>query len=186
MTGDNATNLFNDIYDSTNRNVLGFITAKCANISDVSDIFQDTYIEVYSAILRRGINYIENPEAFVIKIARQKLWHYYSLLDKLKRILPLTEKNREGDEFCQADIQTDAFSIDDKICDDILIEEIKDLLSQKPQEIQKIFYLFYYLNITIPEISKLLCMSESNVKHKLYRTLNELRNLYVKKESSKQ
>ena len=38
-------------------------------------------------------------------------------------------------------------------------------------------YLYYYANSTIKDISKELKISESNVKHYLYRTLNELKIL---------
>ena len=42
---------------------------------------------------------------------------------------------------------------------------------------KKVFYLFYDVGQTIPEIARALSMSESNVKHKLYRTLKELQTL---------
>lgn len=178
MPDSDATRFFNDIYYATSKKVLGFITAKCSNVSDISDIFQDTYTEVYAAVSRRTVKCITNQEAFVIKIARQKLWKYYSLTDRLKHILPMHEQDDNGEEFIPADREADSFCIDDKIADDMLLDEIRGILARKPQNVQKIFRMFYALDMTIPEISKLLGMSQSNVKHKLYRTLNELRNLY--------
>lgn len=96
MVDQNLISLFNAIYDATNRKILGFITAKCGNTSDISDIFQDTYT--------------------------------------------------------------------------------------KPQIVQKIFLLRYSLDMTIPEIAKLLSVGESYVKNILYRTINQLRELYVRKD----
>ena len=63
------------------------------------------------------------------------------------------------------------------VIDKLLLEEVNQFIKQKPQDVKKVFYLFYDVGLTIPEISKALSMSESNVKHKLYRTLKELRTL---------
>ena len=66
---------------------------------------------------------------------------------------------------------------EDFVVDRIVLEEVKRILFQKPQDVKKVFYLFYEVGLTTPEIAKALSMSESNVKHKLYRTLGELRAL---------
>jgi DNA-directed RNA polymerase specialized sigma24 family protein len=42
--------------------------------------------------------------------------------------------------------------------------------------VKKVLYMFYELGMTIAEIAEELSMSESNVKHKLYRTLKEVRD----------
>ena len=44
MTESNINLRFNEIYDSTCKIILAFITARCGNTSDISDIFQDTYM----------------------------------------------------------------------------------------------------------------------------------------------
>jgi DNA-directed RNA polymerase specialized sigma24 family protein len=45
-------------------------------------------------------------------------------------------------------------------------------------EIRKIFYLYYYMNLSIAEIAEALSTKESTIKNKLYRTINEFRNRY--------
>jgi RNA polymerase sigma-70 factor (ECF subfamily) len=59
----------------------------------------------------------------------------------------------------------------------ILLETAQRFILQKPEDVKKVFYLFYNVGLTIPEIAKELSISESGVKNKLYRTLKELRNL---------
>ena len=54
MSNPNIASRFDDIYDSTNQAVLAFITAKCKNTADISDIFQDTYMELYQVLIKRG------------------------------------------------------------------------------------------------------------------------------------
>ena len=78
MVDKNPTTLFNDIYDSTTRKVLVYITAKCSSPADIHDIFQETYMELYSILVKKGPDSIQNSEAFVMKLAKQKLSRYYS------------------------------------------------------------------------------------------------------------
>lgn len=177
-----TTNLFNKIYESTNKKVLSYVTAKCSRTSDICDIFQEIYIEVYSVLKKHGEDYIINTEAFVMKIAKQKVYRYYSLADRIKSIVPLFSKYADNEEINISDFETDNISIENKVSEKLLISQIKQFLLYRPQEIQKIFMLFYYMDKTIPEISKLLSISESNVKNKLYRTLKELRRIYNDKD----
>lgn len=178
MVDQSITNLFNEIYDLTNRRVLIFITSKCNNTFDIKDIFQDTYSEFYSVLVKKGSNYIKNYEAFIIKIAKQKIYRYYSLLDRIKVLVPISiYKSSEKVDFIE-NIQ-DNLNIEEVVSEKILIEKIDEFLMQKPVIIKKIFYLFYFFNMTISEVANELNLSESSVKNKLYRTLKELRNIYL-------
>ena len=76
-------------------------------------------------------------------------------------------------------------STEDYVVNQILIENARKYIRQKPADVEKIFYLFYDIGLTIPEIAKNLSMSESSVKNKLYRTVKELQNL-LKKEGQSQ
>lgn len=182
MVDHNTTTLFNDMYDSTNRKVLGYITARCGNTADIRDIFQETYMELYRVLLKRGPDYIENGEAFVMKLARQKVFRYYSLLDRLKNIIPLYSKNEEGDEVSPAELEPSELSVEESVSDEVLADDLRKIISTKPVETRKIFHLYYSLDMTIPEIARLLSVSESHVKNRLFRTLKELRGLYFEKD----
>ena len=45
--------------------------------SDSEDIFQETYTEIYSVILKKGEKYVENETAFVMRVAKRKLAQFY-------------------------------------------------------------------------------------------------------------
>ena len=71
MTGQNNLERFNEIYENTYQSVLKYVVCKCANLSDVNDIVQEVYIEVYKKIseltikeiagtLRVGESYVKN------------------------------------------------------------------------------------------------------------------------------
>ena len=55
------------------------------------------------------------------------------------------------------------------------IKFIWDFLKEKKVIVFKVFYLYFYEDMSIKDVAGLLKISESNVKHYLYRTLNELK-----------
>ena len=170
MSNPDTVSRFDEIYDSTKKQVLALITAKCANTADISDIFQETYMELYRALLRRGTQYIKNDKAFAMKLAR-----YYSMRDRLRNIVSLTSKNEDNEEYDLSDFDANEFLTEDFTVNNIMLETIRQHIASKPDIVRKAFYLFYNVGLSIPEIAGLLSISESNVKNHLYRTLKEMR-----------
>ena len=177
MVDPSITSRFNEIYDSTNKAVLSFVTVKCGNTADIRDIVQDTYMELYQLLQKRGVDYIKNSKAMVLRIAKQKISRHYSLMERLRLWIPLFVKNENGDEAPLPDLEDQSFLTEDFVTDQILLEKARKLIQQKPEDVKKIFYLFYDVGQSIPQIAQVLSMSESSVKNKLYRTLKELRTL---------
>ena len=179
MSDPNAASRFDEIYNSTSKAVLVFITAKCGRTADISDIFQDTYMELYQVLIKRGTEYITNDRAFVLKIAKQKLSRYYSLRERLRNFISLTAVNEDGKEVELSDFEADSFLAEDFAINHDLYETVKQFLHSKPEDVQKVFYLMYDVDLTIPEIAQALSISESSVKNKLYRTIKEIRKLLI-------
>ena len=179
MLNPNTASRFDDIYNSTSKAVLAFITAKCGRTADINDIFQDTYMELYQVLIKRGTEYITNDRAFVLKIAKQKIARYYSLKERLRNFISLTAVNESGEEIELPEFKADSFLAEDFTVNHALYETVKQFLHSKPEDVQKVFYLMYDVDLTIPEIAQALSMSESSVKNKLYRTMKEIRNLLI-------
>ena len=177
MSNPDAASRFDEIYNSTSKSALTFITAKCGRTADISDIFQDTYMELYQVLLKRGANYVTNERALVLKIAKRKIARYYSLIERLRIFIPLTSENDSSDEADLSDFEADAFLTEDFAVNHIMLENVRQLIQAKPEHVQKVFYLRYDADMSIPEIARTLSMSESNVKNRLYRTIKELRDL---------
>ena len=173
----NIYSRFDEKYASTYKTVLAYITAKCGHTADISDIFQDTYLELFQALSKRGTDYVTNEKAFVLRLAKQKLSRYYSLGERLKMFVSMTTPNDDGNEIDISEFDAKAFLTEDFAVNSIIMESAQQFIRQKPESVKKIFYLFYDVGLTLKDISQALRLSESDVKHKLYRTLNELRNL---------
>ena len=177
MSNPDTASRFDEIYNSTSKAVLAFITAKCRNTADVGDILQDTYMELYQVLIKRGAEYVTNEKAFVLRIAKQKLARYYSLLERLRLFVSMTASNEDEEEVELSDFEASNFSMEDYAVNQDILDKARKFIQSKSEDIKKVFYLFYDVGLSIPEIAKSLSMSESSVKNKLYRTLKELQNV---------
>ena len=72
----------------------------------------------------------------------------------------------------------DEIDIEESIITEELYDEIASRLKAKDETVRQIFYLYYQLEMTLPEIAEQLDMPLNTVKSKLYRTLKEFRKLY--------
>ena len=166
---------FNRIYEETYNQVLKYIVCKCSNMEDINDIIQETYLEVYNAIVKK--KKIENFEKYIIGIAKNKVNKYYTLMYRLQNITIFANKDDEIEILDNIKSNIDIEQVIIKADD---IEKIWDYLKTKKIVIQKVFYLYYELDLTIKDISKELNIGESYTKNCLYRTLKELQEFLGK------
>jgi RNA polymerase sigma-70 factor (ECF subfamily) len=173
MSNPSTVSRFDEIYNSTKKPVLAFITAKCGSIEDIGDIFQETYMELYRVLLKRGTDYITNDKAFVIKLAKQKLARHYRLFSQLQNFVSM--KTKENEELDISETEADNFLVEDFTVNKIILESARQYIRAKPEIIQKVFFLYYNSGLTISETAQLLSISGSSVKNHLYRTIKEMR-----------
>jgi len=180
MSNPDTASRFDEIYNSINKAVLRFVIAKCGRVADISDILQDTYLELYQLLNKRGVDYVTNEKALVLRIAKQKIAKYYSLTERLKIFVSMTATNDDGEETELSEFEADAFLTEDFVVNQVMFETVRQFIQQKPEVVKKIFYLFYDVGLTIPEIANELSLNESSVKNRLYRTIKEMRNILNK------
>ena len=144
---------------------------KCANIDDVNDLLQDTYIELYKILKRKKYIVLENCQNYVIGIAKKKIQRHYGLLYSLKIYSIFSDT---GEEEYELDISSD-IDLEAYIITKLNAEKVWKYIKEKDIKVIKVFYLYYYLELKISEIAKRLNLSESNVKNILYRTIKDIK-----------
>lgn len=167
---------FNAAYDKNYRKVMAFVVAKCSDMGYVEDIVQEVFADFFGIIDKKGISHIKNETALLMKIAKIRVYRYYSLKARLKNLVPLTKKNEEGEETENFDFQYG--DVEESYINSYTIKEVWQQIRQFPTDIQKIFALHFNLDKPLKEVAELLGMTESNVKHKLYRSIGKLRKSY--------
>lgn len=173
-----TTSYFNEVYDTTNRAVLGLITAKCGKTEDIGDIFQETYMTFFRSLERKGTAYPKDASRLVIKIAKRKIAEHYARKARQPAMITSVPAGDGLEEISPWELEADPFLVEEFVIDAAMMEEAKQYLLRKSPDIRKIFYLFYHLDFSIPKIAKQMSLSESNVKNKLYRTVNELKAIF--------
>lgn len=162
---------FEEIYNSTYSKTLSYIVCKCSNIEDVNDLLQDTYIELYKTLKRKKYIILENYQNYIIGIAKKKIQRHYGLLYSLKTYS--IWENSDEEEY-ELDIPSN-IDLEADIITKLNAEKVWKYIKEKDIKIVRVFYLYYYLELTITQIAKELKLSESNVKNVLYRTIKDIR-----------
>ena len=171
MTSQSNLKKFNNIYEETYSDVLKYVIIKCHNINDANDIIQDTYLEFWKILNKKNIEE-SNIKSYLIGIAINKIKKHYTLIDRIRTISIFNDKEIS----IKSNINIENLII--KNNDWSLIWEY--IKNKKNQDIPKIFYLYYKLELSIKEISKELNVTESYVKNLIYRTLKELSTTFGK------
>lgn len=176
--------LFNRIYDETFNEMRRYVACRCADTQTVPDILQEIYLEYYRLILRRGCDYARDNRAVVYKIAGRKLFRFYSLKERLRIFIPLIAP--DGEDGQTEELPDDGACFEDGVIERAESERIWERLSHYPADVRKIFYLYYYENMSHSEIARAMNCGVSNVKNKHYRTLGEIEakgeNLWIKQK----
>ena len=177
MASQSNLKIFNSIYEKTYSDVLKYIIIKCHNVNDANDIIQEVYLEFWKILNKRNIDE-SNIKSYLIGIAINKIKKHYTLIKKIKTI-SIFDKNEKDIELI--DNLSDSINIEDIIVkNDDWVHIWNFIKNKKNQNIPKIFYLYYVLDLPIKAISKELQVSESYVKNIIYRTLKELYSLFGK------
>ncbi|CDF11190.1 rNA polymerase sigma-70 factor ECF [Mycoplasma sp. CAG:776] len=155
-----AFNQFHELYVDTYDEVLKYVVCHVRSMSDVEDVIQDIYMAVFKKI-KKHIN-----REYVFGIAKHKVKDYYRFrYRREKDIWNFTDEIEDISD--NLDILEFVIQVDQ-------IDFVWDYLKHKNCLIGKIFFLYYYQNCSLKEIAYLLEITESNVKHYLYRTLKEI------------
>lgn len=173
MVDQETLNTFDKLYYDTYQDVLKYIVINCSNIDDVKDIIQNVYLDVLKKL---GNKNIKLNKSYIIGIAKNKIKDYYCFNYKVK-ITSLFSGIRDSKDINLVDTLDANIDIEKIIIEKQDINFIWRYLKKQKAVIAKIFFLYYYIDYNIKDISLELHINESNVKNYLYRTLNKLNSL---------
>lgn len=171
MINQETLKVFDELYNDTYQNTLKYVICNCSNIEDVKDIVQNVYLEVLKKL--KEDNTSVTNKSYIIGIAKHKVKDYYRFHYK-EKLISLFSSEDKSEELSLVDKIPSNLNIDTEFIKKEDLKEVWNFLKKKKGVIGKIFYLYYYEDSSIKEISETLGISESNIKNYLYRTLKEL------------
>lgn len=173
MIDQETLNTFDKLYYDTYQDVLKYIVINCSNIEDVKDIIQNVYLEVIKKMNNKNI---QMNKSYIIGIAKNKIKDYYRFNYKVK-ITSLFSNIKDNKNIDLVDTIDANIDIEKIVINKHDINFVWQYLKKQKTIIAKIFFLYYYMDYSINDISLALNINESNVKNYLYRTLNKLNSL---------
>lgn len=162
---------FNKVYDQTINSLTRFVISKCGNILDAEDILQNVYARFFQRISKKGFADIENPEAFLVNIAKFECKTYYGTIKKHSRTDSFAEFSDEKMVEVEAEMSRQQKNLEDVLCDELTARKIFEDIASADEVTGKIFYLYFVCDMKLDEIADELELKLSTVKNKLYRTL---------------
>ena len=163
MINQEILNQFDMLYEATYFDVSKYVICKCSKPDDVEDILQNIYLAVFKAILNNN----KVTKTYIMGIAKNKVNDYYRFRYK-EKIISLLSRKEDLDTIDTIPAEID---IETNMLDKFDTELVWKYLKNKKVIVFKVFYLYFKLELSIKEISRCLNITESNVKHYLYRTI---------------
>ena len=173
-----VSTVFEQIYQLTYDKVAFYVLSKCGTISEVEDILQDVYTELYKVLSDKGVVYLSSPEGFVMHLAKSKVFQYYSKKERKQAgiyvdSLIISDAEKSNETAPEVEIE----NWEDVLIDKLTADEVMAYLARKDELTKEIFYQHYFQDKTLKEIAESCGMKESTIKKRLYRTLQELRGM---------
>ncbi|WP_027624372.1 sigma-70 family RNA polymerase sigma factor [Clostridium lundense] len=124
------------------------------NDEDCADAIQETILNCY-----KNIYSLKNPEYFKAWFTKSLINNCYKILKNNKKIVPLNEIYEKSSD-----------------CKDYELIEIKEVINCLEDDLRYITHLYYFDDISIKNISKILQVPEGTVKSRLSRARNKIFN----------
>jgi RNA polymerase sigma factor (sigma-70 family) len=159
--------------------VFSYIVLIVKNQELAEDIFQETFIKVIRS-LKRG-KYIENGKfvSWVLRISHNLIIDHFR---KLKLKGTISNDSTEMDIF-----NSQKFSeatVEDQMVNDQILNEVKDLIKELPEDQQQVIYMRHYMGLSFKEIADQTGVSINTALGRMRYALINLRKLIEQKKLS--
>lgn len=155
--------IFGEIYDKYIDRIYRFIFLKVSSQEKAQDLCSETFLRGWK-VFKNGERKIENPQAFLYKIARNLVIDYYREKGRTQTIstddIPIIDPNVD---------------IEKKSLIDSDLDRVKVLLTDLKDDYQEVIIWHYMEDLSIKEIAEILNKSEGAVRVTLHRALNAIR-----------
>ena len=158
----NPRKKFSKIYDQYIEKIYRFIFLKVNSQEIAQDLCSETFLRGWESFKQ---NKIENPQAFLYRIARNLVTDFYR--EKGKTRIVSTE---------YAQIIDPRQDLEEKTLSNSDLDTIKTALTNLKDEYQTVIIWHYLDDLPLPEIAKILDKSEKTTRVMLHRALKSLKN----------
>jgi RNA polymerase sigma-70 factor, ECF subfamily len=164
---------FSKIYDKCIDKIYRFIFLKVSSKEIAQDLCSETFLKGWEAY--KNNPKIENPSAFLYRIARNLVVDHYRQKGRVQLVspefVPIADQNPGIEE--RAALSSD-------------LEQVKVVLADLKEDYQNVIIWRYLDDLSIPEVAKMMDKSEEATRVTLHRALKVLRGEMDKKRDVKE
>ena len=158
------SNAFKVIVDRYKDLVYTLTLRMIKNREEAEEVAQDTFIKVYKSLKKfKGESKFST---WIYKIA------YHSSLDRIKKNKKF-QRNVAINEFTEFEVKTIDNALD-RLEEDERKKALQDCIDLLPNDDGFLLTLFYYEELSLEEIAKIVGLTPNNVKVKLFRSRKKL------------
>ena len=159
--------------------VFSYILLIVKNKELAEDIFQETFIKVIRS-LKRG-KYIENGKfvSWVLRISHNLIIDHFRK-EKIKGTISNDSSN--VDIFNSQKFSED--TIEDQLVNNQILSEVKELITELPEDQQQVIYMRHYMELSFKEIADQTGVSINTALGRMRYALINLRKLIEQKKLS--
>jgi len=163
---------FEDLYKQYFQEIYRFCAFRLDRKEDAEDIVSEVFIKLY----KQPFGSIQNPRAWLYKVARNTIYDKFAKGGKVSSNSELDpndsfDLNQVEDSTFDTNQDLEKIVIEDELSK-IILEEVKKL----DDESQEIIVLKIWEELTFGEISKIIELPENTVKQRFYRNLEKIKN----------
>jgi len=160
----NPKKKFSKIYDRYIERIYRFISLKVSSVEIAEDLTSETFLRGWK-VFKDDQKTIENPQAFLYRIARNLVVDFYR--DKNKTQIVSTE---------YVQIEDPRPNLEEKAKLGSDMKMIQQALSSLKENYQNVIIWRYLDDLPVGEVAKLMGKSEETTRVTLHRALKALRN----------
>lgn len=154
---------FSKIYDKYIDKIYRFVLLKVSSEETAQDLCSETFMKGWE-YFKAGKEKIENPQAFLYRIARNLVIDHYRRKGRTQFV--------STENIPIADPQA---SLEDKAVFSSDLEQIKAVLADLNEDYQNVIIWHYLDDLPIQEVAKMLNKSEQTTRVTLHRALKALK-----------
>ncbi|MDD3101603.1 MAG: RNA polymerase sigma factor [Patescibacteria group bacterium] len=161
---------FTKFYELYRDKIYRFIYFKVSDEEKANDLTNETFLKIFNYLKEEGE--IENFQAFLFKIARNLIIDFY--------------RTRQNDLSLDEAIEIAAPQETEKQLDQkMAIDNIKKYLSLLKPEYREVVEFHFFQGLSFKETSEIIGEKESNVRQRVHRGLDKLKEILKDKEEAK-
>jgi len=154
---------FGKIYDQCINKIYRFIFLKVNSEEIAQDLCSETFLKGWESY--KNNSKIDNPSAFLYRIARNLVTDYYREKGRTQFVSPETVAIADPSQ-----------EIEEKIAFNSDLDQIKAVLANLKEEYQNVIIWRYLDDLPIPEVAKMMDKTEEATRVTLHRALKALKN----------